>query len=209
MLGSRAFRARRSAARTYLHQRLRETQGDTQGLLAELEREFGEAAPARSRFYDWVREWRVGREPDRSSLWTLASDKTGDPELVLIAIADRTKRMWARYDEDVRKGVTPRLDFGVGDRGEVLGGPTHLEATWLARVARAFPFLAQRTEDGVLARGALLWRYALEYADLDLRGASDVVMARQDRAATQEMPLHAAADPTKPYATLRVHHEGD
>lgn len=162
-------RDRKSAARNYIEGRLRQADyDDLADILKGAEQDL-DWAPSRSTFYQWVREWREARARDTSGQWSLATDDTGRPDVVMSVLAALIGRSRGRFVPISRA-----------------------EARWMVRLATAIPAVL---EDGTSYRridehgvghdpigpawGALrLFKWATRYVDAE---------ARQDESALAEL----------------------
>lgn len=108
-------------------------------------------APAKSTFYQWVREERAAEASDDSGTWSLATDKTERPDIVLALLA------WLAVESKWRR-TSVTVD----------------EATWAVRLCAALPhdveatLLAGRRMDGKApppARSIFsFWQWVRAYA---------------------------------------------
>lgn len=107
-------------------------------------------APARSTLYAWVRQWRDARALDTSGAWTLATDETGRPDIVMRVLAAlEGTRMWR---EDTDQHIT------------------HTDARWLVRLATAFPDWLQRESTAINPVELDLYGAAVRYNSLVATG---------------------------------------
>lgn len=72
--------------------------------------------PSRSTVYAWAKDWQEARARDQSGRWSLATDETGRPDIVLRVLAALIATTHGRMD-----------DISVD------------EARWLVKLARAVP----------------------------------------------------------------------
>lgn len=155
----RALQTRKAKARQYIERRLvSRDYEELSDVLHGAEQEL-DWAPSRSTFYEWVRQWREARARDRSGTWTLATDETGRPDIVMDVLAAL-----------------------IGSSRGRLATLTVAEARWIVRLATAVPIiLKDKTRfRGVDAQGhgigdpigpawgtLNLWEWALQYVDAE------------------------------------------
>jgi hypothetical protein len=150
-------RKRHAEARRYLLEQLAVERDDLPAILTELERRG--IAPARSTFYGWARDER-GRVPqDASGAWSIATDTTGRPDVVLGLLA------WLTVASKWRRTSLTRS-----------------EAAWAVRLSAALP----RDVEQTLLRGYIgrsgeseapralfsFWQWVKTYVRLDAEGRS-------------------------------------
>ena len=156
---------RRTKAREYVEQRLgiRDFDELTE-ILRDAERSLS-WAPPRSTFYGWVSEWKTARARDRSGRWSLSTDETGRPDIVMSVLAALVGRSHGRHQT-----------------------LTVAEARWLVRLGTAVPDILadgrhlEPDESGVFnvpgqpSWGTLsLWSWALHYVDAETAGDDDAL----------------------------------
>lgn len=92
----------------------------------------GRGAPARSTAYEWAREWKAQRDQDDSGEWTLATDTTGRPDVVmriLASLGNARIRLLATGRDPDRRVVSVA------------------EARWAVKVAEAVPWILSDAVD--------------------------------------------------------------
>lgn len=140
-------------------------------------------APSRSTFYEWVREWRESRSSDTSGKWSLATDKTGRPDILMRVLAELFR---------VSSGNADELTVG--------------EAEWLVRLANAIPptWPAVRWRQGlrdgssqtVTEPGALhLLSWARRYLDAETQGNADELALYDWVVASEYWPAPLSGEP--------------
>ncbi len=124
--------------------------------------------PSRSTFYTWAQRWDQARAADPSGRWSLATDTTGRPDIILRLLA-------------------ALLAVSKGERDEI----TTDDARWVVRLASAIPpewpdeSWRVRGKDGTeslaIEHGAVrLYNWAVRYADAERRDDANALAFYDD-----------------------------
>jgi hypothetical protein len=162
---------RRRLARQYVEARLNLAE-DRAEIYRSMQLEL-DWAPSRSTFYAWAQQWDQARARDESGPWSLATDSTGRPDVVLRVLA-------------------ALLAVSHGQRDEISAD----DARWLVRLASAVPTewpdekWRVKTASGdwqdVIEHGAIrLYNWAVRYADAEARGDTNALALYDDIIASE------------------------